>query len=149
MSEYLSKYLKRDLALGALVVAVLGTAGSLYFSQIAGFPPCVLCWYQRIALYPLIPIITVGYLLKDKNLPYYVLPLSLTGLLISIYHNLLYWKIIPESLAPCVQGISCTTKYISWFGFVTIPFLALLAFIFVSACLGSYWYLDYKAKKIS
>lgn len=144
MSDYLSKYLSRDLILGALVVAVLGMLGSLYFSEVAGFPPCVLCWYQRVALYPLVPVLAVGYILKDQKISYYALPLSVTGLFISVYHNLLYWKIIPESLAPCVQGISCTTKYISWFGFVTIPFLALLAFVAITVLLAVYWHLGRK-----
>src|SRR5438093_5112499 len=97
------------------------TLGSLYFSEIAKFPPCVLCWYQRICLYPLVIILTVGILRKNKDIPLYVLPLSLVGAAISVYHNLLYYKILPEAAAPCTAGISCTTKFIEWFGFVTIP----------------------------
>lgn len=119
----------------AFTQALAATLGSLYFSEIAGFPPCVLCWYQRICMYPILAIMTVGILRKDKGLPYYVLPFSITGLLIGIYHNLLYYKIIPESNAPCIQGVSCTTKFIEWFGFVTIPFLSLSAFALITACM--------------
>jgi len=109
--------------------AIAATLGSLYFSEIAHFPPCVLCWYQRIALYPLVIILGVGLLKRDKHLPLYVFPLVMIGLAISIFHNLLYYKILPEAAAPCVAGVSCTTQFIEWFGFVTIPFLAMLAFI--------------------
>src|SRR4051812_9254007 len=92
-------------------IALFSTLGSLYFSEIAQFPPCVLCWYQRICMYPLVAIFAVGIIKKDKLLPLYVLPLSIIGLLIGIYHNILYYNIIPESVAPCVSGVSCTTKF--------------------------------------
>lgn len=128
----------RDLLYFAFFLAISGLMGSLYFSEIAGFVPCVLCWVQRITLYPLVPILAVGIFLRDQKLAYYALPLSLSGLGISVYHNLLYWKIIPESLAPCVQGVSCTTTYISWFGFITIPFLSFLAFLSISVALVVY-----------
>lgn len=138
MPSYVKTYLSRDLLLAAFFIAILGLGGSLYFSEIAGFAPCVLCWFQRIALYPLVPVLFVGSILKDKHVAYYGLPLSLSGLCIAVYHNLLYWKIIPESLAPCVQGVSCTMKYISWFGFITIPFLSGLAFLGISLALFLY-----------
>src|SRR5260221_12168949 len=121
-------WLKKYVLYVAFIQALTATLGSLYFSEIVHFPPCVLCWYQRICLYPLSIIIAVGIIKKDKNLPFYVLPLSLIGMLISIYHNLLYYNILPESVAPCVSGVSCTTKFIEWFGFITIPFLSFSAF---------------------
>jgi disulfide bond formation protein DsbB len=119
----------------ALLQSILATAGSLYFSEIAHFPPCVLCWYQRICMYPLVVILFVSMIRKNKDAPLYVLPLSLIGFAIAVYHNLLYYKIIPESIAPCVQGVSCTTKYIQWFGFVTIPLLSLIAFTVINICM--------------
>lgn len=120
----------------ALTQAIIATLGSLYFSEIMNLPPCVLCWYQRIAMYPLVPFLAVGIIKGNKDLPSYLLPISLTGLGISIYHNLLYWNIIPESIAPCTSGVSCTTKFFEWFGFITIPFLALLAFIVINICMA-------------
>src|SRR3989338_3800888 len=116
----------------AFLQAWIATLGSLYFSEIAKFPPCVLCWYQRICLYPLVAILTVGILRRDQKVYLYVLPLSITGSIIAVYQNLLYYNIIPESIKPCVQGISCTTKYIEWFGFVTIPLLSLTTFLIIS-----------------
>jgi len=116
----------------AWIISVVATVGSLVFSEILKFPPCVLCWYQRIILYPLVLIIAVGILRKDKNLPYYVLPLSITGMAVASYHNLLYYSIIPENIAPCTLGISCISKFIEWFGFVSIPLLSLLSFAVIT-----------------
>lgn len=129
---------KNDLLKGALTVAVVATLGSLYFSNVAGFPPCVLCWYQRIAMYPMVVILGVGLFLRDTRAYLYALPLSLAGLGIAVYHNLLYYKILPESIEPCTLGVSCTTKFIEWFGFVTIPFLSLVAFLLVTGALVAY-----------
>lgn len=117
--------------------SILATLGSLYFSEIAGFPPCILCWYQRICMYPLVAVLTVGILRRDRGTPYFALPLALAGLGISAYHNLLYWKIIPEADAPCRLGVSCTTRFIEWLGFVTIPFLSFVAFTVIACCMLS------------
>ncbi len=112
--------------------ALLATLGSLFFSEVLKYPPCVLCWYQRITMYPLVIISAVSILRQERGLPAYVLPLSLIGLAISFYHNLLYYHLIPESVAPCVAGVSCTTKFFAWFGFITIPFLSMAAFFVIS-----------------
>ena len=122
----------------AWIIALLATVGSLFFSEVMELPPCVLCWYQRIAMYPLVLIIATGIVLKDKRLKIYSLPLCLIGLAISIYHNLLYYGIIPESITPCTEGISCTSRQIEWLGFITIPLLALAAFVSVAICLVIY-----------
>lgn len=129
------KTIKENLLQIALLVATLGTIGSLYFSEIMKLPPCSLCWYQRICMYPLVLILSIGIYKKDKNILNYALPLSLIGLGISLYHNLLYYGILPESIQPCITGISCTTKQIEWFGFVSIPLLALSAFILINIIL--------------
>ena len=113
------------------VVALVATAGSLFFSEVMDLPPCVLCWYQRIAMYPLVLIVGSGIALRDPRWKMYSLPLGLAGLAISIYHNLLYYGVIPESITPCKQGISCTTVQIEWLGFITIPLMALVAFVLV------------------
>lgn len=112
----------------ALVQVIVAFLGSMYFSNIAGYPPCTLCWWQRIFFFPLGIALIVGIISKDKKVYQYILPPAVIGWLISIYHNLLYYKIIPDTLAPCTTGVSCTTKYIEFFGFVTIPFLSFAAF---------------------
>lgn len=114
-----------SLALGQALVATLG---SLYFSEVLKFPPCVLCWYQRICMYPLVLILGAGIVTNDKKVIWYSLPLASIGWIIALYHNLLYYKILPESIAPCVNGVSCTTKFVEYFGFMTIPLLSWIAF---------------------
>ncbi len=118
---------------GYLILAWLGSLigllGSLYFSEIMHFLPCILCWFQRICMYPLVLILPIGIINRDRNVYRYALPLSLAGLAISIYQNLLYYKIISEDLAPCVIGNSCATKFIHLFGFLDIPQLAGLGFL--------------------
>lgn len=112
----------------ALLIAFVSSVGSLYFSEVVKFPPCALCWYQRLFMYPIAIIIAVGLWKKDKNLSYFVLPFSVIGLIISVYHNLLYYGIISESLQPCSVGVSCTEVQLELFGYVTIPLLSLVAF---------------------
>lgn len=112
--------------------ALIATLGSLFFSEVMQLTPCLLCWYQRIMMYPLVFILTVGILLREGRIRYYVLPLSMIGLAIAIYHNLLYYGIIPESIAPCTAGISCTTRQIEWLGFITIPLMSLTAFAVIT-----------------
>ncbi|HUC20296.1 MAG TPA: disulfide oxidoreductase [Candidatus Polarisedimenticolaceae bacterium] len=114
-------------------MALVATLSSLYLSNVMALPPCVLCWYQRIAMYPLVIILGVGILRRERAVYQYVLPLAAIGWLIALYHSLLQWKIIPDALAPCVQGISCTTVQINLLGFITIPFMSLIAFSIIIA----------------
>ena len=110
------------------LLVTISTLGSLFFSYVVGFAPCVLCWYQRIFLFPLVILLAMGLFPFDKSVVKYALPLAIAGWLIAFYHNLLYSGIIPESIQPCSQGVSCTEKYIDLFGFITIPMLSLLSF---------------------
>lgn len=111
------------------------TLGSLFFSEIMLFPPCILCWYQRIFLFPLVFIFATGLFSCDKSVVRYGLPLAAAGWLVALYHNLLYSGIIPKSIQPCSRGVSCTENYIDLFGFLTIPMLSLLAFSAILALL--------------
>ncbi len=117
-----------NIVLLCFVIASIASLGSLFFSEIMKFVPCSMCWYQRIFMYPLVFIFLVNMLCPDKNVIKYSLPLVLIGLIISIYHNLLMWDIIPERIVPCVSGIPCSTVYINWFNFITIPLLSLSAY---------------------
>lgn len=136
--QKIQHWLKENVLYIAWLLAIIAMAGSLFYSEILNYAPCVLCWYQRIATYPLVAIILVGIVKKDKNVALYSLPLTLIGMGISIFHNLLYYKLIPEELAPCTAGISCTTKYVEYFGFVSIPLMALVTFVLINACLFYY-----------
>jgi disulfide bond formation protein DsbB len=119
----------------AWFVALVATAGSIYFSEVMKLPPCVLCWYQRIAMYPLVWLLAVAIVKKSSITKTITLPFAGIGFAISAYHNLLYYKLIPESITPCTSGISCTSKQIEWFGFVTIPLLSFFAFSIILALL--------------
>lgn len=130
--ERLSLWLNRNSMYIALVAAWVAMCGSLYFSEVRGYVPCVLCWYQRILMYPLAGFIAIGLLRRDSNLPYYVLPFSVFGLSMSTYHYLLEKTDLFDGSAVCTQGVSCTTQWINWFGFVTIPFLALIGFLIIT-----------------
>lgn len=132
MKYIINKISVDTLHLLILLQATIATAGSLFFSEVMDLPPCVLCWYQRIAMYPIVILSAIGIIRNERTMYISVLALAIPGLLISVYHNLLYWKILPESVAPCQLGISCTTKFFEWFGFITIPFLALTAFTVIS-----------------
>ena len=110
------------------LVSSISTMASLFFSYVMGFAPCVLCWYQRICLFPLVIILAVGLFPLDKSVVKFALPLAIAGWLTAFYHNLLYSGVIPETIQPCSQGVSCTEKYIELFGFLTIPMLSLLSF---------------------
>jgi disulfide bond formation protein DsbB len=119
----------------AWIVAVIATLGSLYFSEIRLFQPCVLCWYQRIAMYPLSLILGMAAFTGDIKISKYILPLSIIGGLISLYHYLL--EKVPgfATVKPCSQGVPCDVEWINWFGFITIPFLALTAFVMITVFL--------------
>ncbi len=112
----------------AWVLVTVSTLGSLFFSHIMEFAPCVLCWYQRICLFPLVIILATGLFPFDKRVIKYSLPLAIAGWITAFYHNLLYSGIIPQDLQPCSKGVSCTEKYIDLFGFLTIPMLSLISF---------------------
>ena len=115
--------------------AVLATTGSLYFSEISGFLPCLLCWYQRIAMYPLVIVLGVGILRRDRKLYQYVLPFTIVGGLIALFQVLLTYGVFEESEQTCRAGVSCTTKYVEYFGFMTIPLLSFLAFTLITVCM--------------
>jgi disulfide bond formation protein DsbB len=117
------------------LVSVTAVLGSLFFGEVMRLPPCVLCWYQRICMFPLAVVATVGLLTRDAGVVRYAWPLAAMGLAVAVYHNLLYYGVIPESITPCTVGVSCTERQVEWFGFVTIPLMALLAFVMAAGSL--------------
>jgi disulfide bond formation protein DsbB len=134
----INNLIKKNILHLAFLQATVATLGSLYFSEIKHYTPCTLCWYQRILMYPLVIIIFVGIKRKDKKLASYVLPMSILGGLIALYHNLLQYKILPEAIAPCTLGASCTVRYAGYFGFITIPLMSLTAFVIIAICMVIY-----------
>jgi disulfide bond formation protein DsbB len=110
------------------LLATSATLGSLFFSEVMELPPCSLCWYQRIFMFPLSLIVLMGLFPFDVNVVRYALPLALGGTAVALYHSLLQLGIVPASVAPCSQGVSCSTASLNLFGFLSIPMLSLLAF---------------------
>ena len=120
---------------GAWLVAASATMGALFMGEVMGFTPCVLCWYQRIFMFPLVFVLAAGLFPYDTKVLRYAFPLGLVGLLVAGFHLLLVAGVIPEAMTPCRQGVPCATVQVEWFGFVTIPLLSFLAFLLVNALL--------------
>ena len=119
----------------AWLIAFVSTLGSLFFSYVMEFAPCVLCWYQRICLFPLVLILARGLFPFDPKASKYALPLAGVGWCLAAYHSLLYAEWIPADMQPCTQGVSCTEVHIKLFGFLSIPYLSLIAFTLLSTIL--------------
>ncbi|MCF7865606.1 MAG: disulfide bond formation protein B [Candidatus Pacebacteria bacterium] len=128
MTHTLKQFIINNALYLALIQAIVAFLGSMFFSDVMLLKPCVLCWYQRIAMFPLFITLIIGIIRKNKDTWLFVITPAIIGWVISIYHVLLYYKIIPDDLAPCSTGVSCTTRYFELFGFITIPFLAFTAF---------------------
>lgn len=122
----------------AFLAALSATLGSLVLSEVYHFRPCELCWYQRIMVYPMVLILPIGILTRDKKVYLYVLPLAVLGLAIALYHSLLQYGVIPQSIAPCAWGVSCTTNYFTWLGFITIPLMSFFSFLLIIICMLLY-----------
>jgi len=125
--------LRRDVADASLtlasLVAVGAMLGSLWFSEVANFTPCEMCWFQRIAMYPLAVILPIAALRRDQGIRPYAIALAGIGALISIYHIQL--QLFPGQASSCDPGTPCTYKWLDIFGFVSIPWLALGSFVLI------------------
>ena len=115
----------------AWAVATTCTLGSLYLSEVAKFPPCILCWYQRIAMYPLVVILAVAALRRDRQVSWYVVPLAVVGAGISLYHYLI--ERFPDSVSfSCSADVPCSTVWVWKFHFLSIPAMAGIGFALIT-----------------
>lgn len=112
----------------AWVIAAVSTLGALFLGEVMGYAPCVLCWYQRIAMFPLVLVLPAGLFPFDPRVIRYALPLALSGLGLAAFHLALVAGWIPERIRPCQQDVPCSDLKVVWFGFVSIPLLSLAAF---------------------
>lgn len=119
---------------GAGLVALIATSGSLYFSEVAHFVPCVLCWYQRIAMYPLVILLLLSAARRDLGIRPYAMTLGLVGAAISLYHVVIQ-RLPSLNVGSCSPDSPCTQINVEVFGFVTIPFMALSAFLLIATLL--------------
>lgn len=131
----LFEFISRNAILLAFIVALVATSGSLYYSAIAGFPPCELCWFQRIFIYPQLIILGLAWFKKDKHIIDYSLALISIGTLISLYHNYIYYSIQPGNF--CSIENPCTQQYFLGFDYITLPLSALTSLILMGLLLLS------------
>ena len=121
----------------SFLVAAIATGGSLFFSEVAGYFPCELCWFQRICMYPLAITTLLAAYFDDDRAARYLLPLPIVGAGLSIYHILIENKVIAEANACRLSAPGgCATKWINEFGYVTIPTLALTGFVLITIFLA-------------
>ncbi|MBD3107116.1 disulfide bond formation protein B [Bacillus sp. AGMB 02131] len=130
---------KENILFIAWATSIIATFGSLYFSEIRELIPCTLCWYQRIVMYPFTIILGIAVVKKDFQISLYSMILSGIGILISAYHYSLQKLTFLQDSAPSCGSVPCTGEYINWLGFITIPFLALTAFIIIFICSLIIW----------
>ena len=123
------------LLLAAWLVAVTATAGALFIGEVMLMVPCQLCWYQRIAMFPLSLILGMACFSEDRRGAIYALPLALAGTAIAVYHTLLVAGVIPKSWIPCGAGVSCADQKLDILNGVQIPWLSLIAFAAISLLL--------------
>ena len=131
----LFKFVSRSTIPLAFFVALAATSGSLYYSVIANFTPCELCWFQRIFIYPQVILLGLAWLKKDKHIFDYSLVLIGIGILISLYHNYIYYTVQPSNVCSIVAP--CTQQYILGFNYISLPLSALTALILMGLLLLS------------
>lgn len=113
-------------------VSLIATLGSLYFSEVRGYEPCEMCWYQRILMYPIVIMSTVAYIQKNARIAATTAVFACIGGAISLYHYGIQKISFLQDSAPACGRVPCTGQYINWLGFITIPFLALTAFLIIA-----------------
>ncbi|MBI2038639.1 MAG: disulfide bond formation protein B [Candidatus Nealsonbacteria bacterium] len=125
-------FIQKYAILFSFIVALIAVSGSLFYSEVAGFTPCKLCWFQRIFMYPQVILLGLALLKKDRNIADYILALSIPGAIIAFYHYLLQLGIVPELSCQVVgYSVSCAQRFVMNFGYITIPMMAISAFILI------------------
>lgn len=126
------------------IVALFATLGSLFFSEVMNFTPCTLCWYQRIFMYPIAILYGLAIYRDESIIQAYGFFFSVLGWLFALYHLLVYWGLVPQEIIPCSEESSCTTTYIQWLGFITIPMLSFAAFGILTGLHAKLYFLERK-----
>lgn len=122
----------------AWAVALAATLGALFIGEVMGKAPCVLCWHQRIAMFPLALILGIACLGSERGVVRYALPLALIGLALALWHSLVFVGVVPQAIQPCaINGPSCSGEGMKVLG-LPIPFLSLAAFAAIAALLEAF-----------
>lgn len=134
--ELIDRYFDKYLLSFAFIVALASLMGSLFYSEIALYEPCKLCWIERIFIYPQVVLLGIAAWKKDRGIALYSLALSLIGTAIISYHYLLEFGLVPS--LPCSAAdavVSCAKRYVLTFGYVTLPLMGLTAFLMIDICM--------------
>jgi disulfide bond formation protein DsbB len=123
------------LVFGAWLIASSATLGALFFGEVMALPPCLLCWYQRIFMFPLALILPFGLAPFDAKIVRYALPLAIGGWLVAVFHQALVAGLVPKAMEPCARGVPCSKTVITLLDFITIPLLSIAAFSAIIALL--------------
>ena len=126
------------LLLLAWLLALTATAAALFLGEVMGMAPCVLCWYQRIAMFPLVAVLGIACYSADRRGAVYALPLALAGIALAAYHTLLVAGLIPRAWIPCGPGVSCADQNLEILNAIQIPWLSLAAFVAIASLLVVY-----------
>jgi len=142
--SFIHKYILELLFWGIMSAVI----GSLVYSEIIGFPPCDLCWYQRVFLYPQAIIVLMAMFRKDKTVIDYLVPLSILGALVAFYQSLVQWGVSFGSVLDCTaSGGECAKIYVSEYSYITIPFMSLSVFVYIIALKFVYYHKGRKIRK--
>ncbi len=125
----IQEFFSRNALRFSFIIALIATLGSLFYSEILGLIPCPLCWYQRILMYPLVLITGTALLTKSRNYRAYIYPFTILGALTAIFHYVLQVFTIPAACGP--GAVTCEVIHFASYGFITIPFMSLTAFILI------------------
>lgn len=128
----ITTWVGKNAILLSFIVVLTATLGSLFYSEIAGYGPCKLCWFQRILMYPQVVLLGMTLFKRDKSIADYIIALSVIGALIAGYHYLLQIGIFPEAACDVVgYSVSCAKLFVMQFGYITIPMMSFTAFLLV------------------
>jgi len=141
--HFVHTYILELLFLGIMSAVV----GSLVYSNIVGFPPCDLCWYQRIFIYPQAIIVFMAMIRKDKTIIDYLVPLSVLGAIVALYQSFIQWGFSLGSIAPCTSfGGECAKVYVNAYSYITIPFMSFTVFVYIITLKFIYYHRERKIK---
>jgi len=115
----------------AFITALTATLGSLFYSEVAGYVPCELCWYQRIFMYPQVILLGLAWLRKEINIIKYSLSLASVGLVFALYHSYIATGAATTTFCSVTGGVSCLQRYVYVYNYITIPIMALTAFVLI------------------
>ncbi|MEK7609203.1 MAG: disulfide bond formation protein B [Patescibacteria group bacterium] len=121
-------FIRNRVLLLSFLVALAAVLGSLFYSEVAGYPPCELCWYQRIFMFPQVFILGLALIKKDIAVIPYVKTLSIVGALVAGYQSLLQMNLVPSLLCSATTP-SCAQRFVMGFGYITLPVMSLTAFL--------------------